>query len=116
MQQSVDRPRPQQERTLTLGPGAPIHDWEVERVTVKGPVKINLVKSLLALCWKLMNHHPSKILAEHKEYRERAEKLEKQLQQDRETYERNTASVSWMLNFLHDSRQVNSYFLVATWS
>lgn len=26
---------PQQQRTMTLGPSAPIHDWEVERVTVR---------------------------------------------------------------------------------
>lgn len=25
---------PQQQRTMTLGPSAPIHDWEVEKVTV----------------------------------------------------------------------------------
>ena len=31
----MERPQLQQQRTMTLGPSAPIHDWEVEKVTVK---------------------------------------------------------------------------------
>ncbi|KAJ8658358.1 hypothetical protein O0I10_006043 [Lichtheimia ornata] len=57
---------PQQQRTMTLGPSAPIHDWEVEKVT---------------------------LIQECKDYRERAEGLEKTIQQDRATYERNTSSL-----------------------
>ncbi|CDH58213.1 hypothetical protein RO3G_12845 [Lichtheimia corymbifera JMRC:FSU:9682] len=57
---------PQQQRTMTLGPSAPIHDWEVEKVT---------------------------LMQELKDYRERAEGLEKTIQQDRATYERNTSSL-----------------------
>ncbi|KAI7881160.1 hypothetical protein K492DRAFT_236806 [Lichtheimia hyalospora FSU 10163] len=57
---------PQQQRTMTLGPSAPIHDWEVEKVT---------------------------LMQECKDYRERAEGLEKTIQQDRATYERNTSSL-----------------------
>ncbi|KAI8144738.1 hypothetical protein BJV82DRAFT_489926, partial [Fennellomyces sp. T-0311] len=64
MQQPVSRP--QQQRTMTLGPSAPIHDWEVEKVT---------------------------LLNECEEYRDRAEGLERKIQEDRATYERNTASL-----------------------
>ncbi|KAI9494891.1 hypothetical protein BDB00DRAFT_761015 [Zychaea mexicana] len=58
--------RPQQQRTMTLGPSAPIHDWEVEKVT---------------------------LLNDLEEYRDRAESLERKIQADRATYERNTASL-----------------------
>ncbi|KAI9248583.1 hypothetical protein BDA99DRAFT_422015, partial [Phascolomyces articulosus] len=54
------------QRTMTLGPSSPIHDWEVEKVT-------------------LMN--------ECEEYRDRAESLERKIQEDRTTYDRNTASL-----------------------
>ncbi|KAI8639423.1 hypothetical protein BD408DRAFT_320059, partial [Parasitella parasitica] len=53
-------------RQETLGPTSPIQDWEVERAT---------------------------IIADHKESREKAERLEKKLEIDRQTYEKNTASL-----------------------
>ncbi|KAL0141920.1 hypothetical protein V8B55DRAFT_1493481 [Mucor lusitanicus] len=53
-------------RQETLGPTSPIQDWEVERAT---------------------------ILADRKESREKAERLEKKLELDRQTYEKNTASL-----------------------
>ncbi|KAL9547774.1 hypothetical protein PS6_006962 [Mucor atramentarius] len=53
-------------RQETLGPASPIQDWEVERAT---------------------------ILADRKESREKAERLEKKLELDRQTYEKNTASL-----------------------
>ncbi|KAK4518981.1 U2 snRNP complex subunit [Mucor velutinosus] len=53
-------------RQVTLGPTSPIQDWEVERAT---------------------------ILADRKESCEKAERLEKKLELDRQTYEKNTASL-----------------------
>ncbi|KAI9275121.1 hypothetical protein EDC94DRAFT_689639 [Helicostylum pulchrum] len=53
-------------RQETLGPTSPIQDWEVERATV---------------------------LSEYKSSREKAERLEKKLESDRGTYERNTQSL-----------------------
>ncbi|KAI7894826.1 uncharacterized protein EV154DRAFT_497143 [Mucor mucedo] len=53
-------------RQETLGPMTPIQDWEVERATV---------------------------VVEAKSYREKAERLEKQLETDRQTYEKNTVSL-----------------------
>ncbi|KAI8094842.1 uncharacterized protein B0P05DRAFT_454758, partial [Gilbertella persicaria] len=53
-------------RQETLGPTSPIHDWEVERAT---------------------------ILSERKESKEKAERLEKELEKERRTYEKNTASL-----------------------
>ncbi|KAI9311263.1 hypothetical protein BX666DRAFT_1837119, partial [Dichotomocladium elegans] len=54
------------ERKTTLGPTSPIHDWEVEHL---------------------------KLVQENAEFRERAERLEKKIQHDRVTYERNTSSL-----------------------
>ncbi|CEP18148.1 hypothetical protein [Parasitella parasitica] len=53
-------------RQETLGPASPIQDWEVERAM---------------------------IIADYKGSREKAERLEKKLEIDRQTYEKNTASL-----------------------
>ncbi|CAO3680233.1 unnamed protein product [Rhizopus microsporus] len=53
-------------RQLTLGPSTPIQDWEVERAT---------------------------LLVNYKESREKAERLEKLLQEEQATFEKNTSSL-----------------------
>lgn len=73
-------------RQETLGPASPIQDWEVERATVS-----NYHGRRVAVTEISMIHQ---ILADRKESREKAERLEKKLELDRQTYEKNTASVS----------------------
>ncbi|KAI8970165.1 hypothetical protein BDF20DRAFT_803141, partial [Mycotypha africana] len=64
MERSASRKGPQ--RQETLGPSAPIWDWEVERATLR---------------------------TECREYREKAEQLEEDLKKERQIYEKNTTSL-----------------------
>ncbi|KAF7727239.1 hypothetical protein EC973_007852 [Apophysomyces ossiformis] len=58
--------RKEVKRNMTLGPQTPIEDWEVERVTV---------------------------MRDNREYRDRAEYLERKVEEDQAMYEKNTASL-----------------------
>jgi hypothetical protein len=76
-------------RQVTLGPDAPIREWEVERATVNKKIIIHSFIHYYLIFY-------IKLVIENKEYKEKAERLEKKVNNDLVTYENNRSSVSKM--------------------